>query len=138
MSLSLVPIPPFSGPSSGCAERHATMASKKSFGSGGVGPLSKMATRLFDFLTLSLDWPAPWETEMAILMSILSVACFTGAVASYLRYDRKYFDLLILCGVIFISSAAPSFEIDASLEELKSINHHLSDLRAVIENLRQH
>jgi hypothetical protein len=75
---------------------------------------------------------------MAILMSILSVACFIGAVASYLRFDRQYFDLLILCGVIFISAAAPSFEIDASLEELKSINHHLSDLRAVIENLRQH
>ena len=75
---------------------------------------------------------------MPILMSLLSVACLVGAVVSFLRYNGKYFDLLVLCGVILLSSAAPSFEVDASLEELKSINHRLQDLHALVEKLGQH
>jgi hypothetical protein len=55
-----------------------------------------------------------------------------------LRYSSKYFDLLVLFGVIFISSTAPSFEIGASLEELKSINLRLPSLWPLIENPRQH
>jgi hypothetical protein len=53
------------------------------------------------------------------------VTCAIGAVVSFLRYDSKHFDLLVLSGVIFLSAAIPSFEVDASLEVLKSINHRL-------------
>ena len=42
---------------------------------------------------------------MAISLSVLSVACFIGAAISFLRYDSKYFDLLVLSGVIFIGTA---------------------------------
>jgi hypothetical protein len=59
-------------------------------------------------------------------------------VVSFLCSNSKYFDLLVLCGVILISSAAPSFEVDASLEELKSINHRLKDLHTLVEKLGQH
>ena len=41
---------------------------------------------------------------MAISLSVLSVACFIGAAISFLRYDSKYFDLLVLSGVIFIAT----------------------------------
>jgi hypothetical protein len=75
---------------------------------------------------------------MAILLSVLTVACFMAAAISFVRYDSKYFDLLILAGVIFLGTAIPSFEIDASLEELKSINHRLLDVQAAIENLQRH
>jgi len=56
---------------------------------------------------------------LAIFLSVLSVACAIGAAVSFLRYDSKHFDLLVLSGVIFLSAAIPSFEADASLEELK-------------------
>jgi hypothetical protein len=72
-----------------------------------------------------------------ILMSLLSAACFIGSLASFLRYDGKHFDPLILCGVILISSAAPSFEVDTSIEELKSINHRPLDLQTVVEKSQQ-
>jgi hypothetical protein len=49
---------------------------------------------------------------MAILLSVLTVACFVAATISFVRYDGKYFDLLILAGVIFLGTAIPSFEID--------------------------
>lgn len=75
---------------------------------------------------------------MAILLSVLTVACFIAAAVSFVRYDSKYFDLLILSGVIFLGTAIPSLEIDASLEELKSINHHLLDVQAAIEKLERH
>ena len=74
---------------------------------------------------------------MAISLSVLSVACFIGAAILFLRYDSKYFDLLVLSGVIFIGTAMPSFEVDASLEELKSINHNLVNLQTAIENLQR-
>ena len=70
---------------------------------------------------------------MAISLSVLSVACFIGAAISFLRYDSKYFDLLVLSGVIFLGTAMPSFEVDASLEELKSINHNLVNIQIAIE-----
>ena len=66
---------------------------------------------------------------MAIFLSVLSAACFIGAAVSLLRYDSEHFDLLVLSGVIFLGTAIPSFEVDASLEELKSINHRLINLR---------
>ena len=75
--------------------------------------------------------------EMAISLSVLSVTCFIGAAISFLRYDSKYFDLLVLSGVIFIGTAMPSFEVDASLEELKSINHNLVNIQTAIENLQR-
>jgi len=75
---------------------------------------------------------------LAIFLSILSVACAIGAVVSFLRYDSKHFDLLVLSGVIFLSAAIPSFEVDASLEELKSINHRLIDVQTGIEKLLAH
>lgn len=75
---------------------------------------------------------------MAILLSVLTVACFIAAAVSFVRYDSKYFDLLILSGVIFLGTAIPSLEIDASLEELKSINHHLLDVQTAIEKLQRH
>ncbi len=75
---------------------------------------------------------------MAILLSVLTVACFLAAAVSSLRYEGRYFDLLILAGVIFLGTAIPSFEIDASLEELKSINHRLLDVQKAIENLPRH
>jgi hypothetical protein len=53
---------------------------------------------------------------LAILLSVLTVASFMAAAVSFARYDGKYFDLLILAGVIFLGTAIPSFEIDASLE----------------------
>jgi hypothetical protein len=74
---------------------------------------------------------------MAISLSVLSVACFIGAAISFVRYDSKYFDLLILSGVILIATAMPSFEVDASLEELKSINHNLVGIQTAIENLQR-
>jgi hypothetical protein len=74
---------------------------------------------------------------MLVLMITLSVACFVGALVSFLRYDSKHFDLLILCGVILMSSAAPSFEVDTSIDELRSINHRLLDLQASIEKTRK-
>ena len=74
---------------------------------------------------------------MPTLMSLLSAACFIGALASFLRYKGQHFDLLILCGVILTSSAAPSFEVDTSIEELRSINYRLLDLQAVIEKFQQ-
>ena len=72
---------------------------------------------------------------MAIFLSVLSVAC---AIVSFLLYDSKHFDLLVLSGVIFLSAAIPSFEVDASLEELKSINHRLINVQAGIEKLQAH
>ena len=74
---------------------------------------------------------------MAIILCVLSAACFVGATISFFRYDSKHFDLLVLCAVILLSTAAPSFEVDASLEELRSINHRLLDVRTAIEGLQQ-
>ena len=75
---------------------------------------------------------------MAIFLSILSVACAIGAVVSFLRYDSKHFDLLVLSGVICLSASIPSFEVDASVEELKSINHRLINVQTGIEKLQAH
>ena len=63
----------------------------------------------------------PDEKELAISLSVLSVACAIGAAVSFLRYDSKHFELRVLSGVTFLSAAIPSFEGDASLEEMKSI-----------------
>ena len=74
---------------------------------------------------------------MALFLSVLSIACFIGAAISFLRYDSKYFDLLVLSGVIFVGTAIPSFEVDASLEKLESINHNLVNIQTAIENLQR-
>jgi hypothetical protein len=47
------------------------------------------------------------RSTIPTLMSLLSAACFIGALASFLRYKGIHFDLLILSGVIPISSAPP-------------------------------
>jgi hypothetical protein len=36
---------------------------------------------------------------MPMFLSLLSLGCFGGAAASFLRYDGKYFELLVLCAV---------------------------------------
>ena len=61
-----------------------------------------------------------------------------AAAISFQRYDSKYFDLLVLSGVIFLGTAIPSFEVDTSIEELKSINHRLLDVQTAIENQQRH
>jgi hypothetical protein len=94
-------------------------------------------------IRIDARWPASnavdrtRREEMAISLSVLSIACFIGAAISFLRYDSKYFDLLVLSGVIFVGTAMPSFEVDASLEELKSINHNLVNIQTAIENLQR-
>jgi hypothetical protein len=45
---------------------------------------------------------------MAISLSLLSAACFIGAVISFLRYESKYFEL-VLSGVIIKGTAIPRF-----------------------------
>jgi hypothetical protein len=45
--------------------------------------------------------------------------------------------LRVLSVVIFIGTAMPSFEVDASLEELKSINHNLVNIQIAIETLQR-
>lgn len=72
---------------------------------------------------------------MPITMMILGVVFFIAAAISFFRYESKNFDLLLLCGVIFLSAAAPSFEVDASIDELKAINHRLADIQKVVESL---
>jgi hypothetical protein len=42
----------------------------------------------------AVNWAS--RAEMAISLSVLSVACFIGAAISFLRYDSKYFDLPVL------------------------------------------
>ena len=74
---------------------------------------------------------------MAVFLGALSIACFIGAAVSFRRYDSKHFDLLVLTGVIFLSAAIPSFEVDSSLEELKSVNHRLLDIQSAIEKLQR-
>ena len=75
---------------------------------------------------------------MAISLSVLSVACAIGPAVSLLRQYSKHFDLLVLSGVIFLSAAIPSFEVDASFEELKSINHRLINVQTGIKKLQAH
>jgi hypothetical protein len=41
-----------------------------------------------------------------------------------------------LSGVIFLSAAIPSFEIDMTLEDLKSIDHRLRHIETAIGKLR--
>ncbi len=72
---------------------------------------------------------------MPIAMMVLGIAFLIAAAVSLFRYGGEKFDLLLLCGVIFLSAAAPSFEVDTSLDELKSINRHLLDLQKTVESL---
>jgi len=73
---------------------------------------------------------------LALFLSALSLACFVGAAVSLLRFDSKPFDLLVLSGVIFLSPAIRSFEVDMTLEDLKSIDHRLRDIETAIGKLR--
>jgi hypothetical protein len=77
------------------------------------------------------------EKPLAIFLSVLSVACFAGSVISRRYYDSRHFDLLILSAVIFLSAAIPSFGVDTSLEELKSVNQNLLNIQAAIEKIQQ-
>ena len=72
---------------------------------------------------------------MPITMMVLGVIFFIAAAISFFRYESRNFDLLLLCGVIFLSAAAPSFEVDASIDELKAINHRLADIQKAVESL---
>ena len=45
---------------------------------------------------------------MPMFISLLSLGCFGcfgGAAASFTRYDGKYFELLVLCGVILFATS---------------------------------
>jgi hypothetical protein len=77
------------------------------------------------------------RAKMALLLIILSVACFFAAAISRFRYESKYFDLLVLSGVIFMGTAIPSFEVDSSLEKLDSINGNLANIQKAVENLQR-
>lgn len=72
---------------------------------------------------------------MPITMMVLGILFFIAAAISFFRYEGEKFDMLLLCGVIFLSAAAPSFEVDASIDELKAINHRLLDVQKAIESL---
>lgn len=74
---------------------------------------------------------------MAISLGVLSAVCFVAAAITYTRFDSKFFDLLVLSGVIFMGTAIPSFEVDASIEKLESINRNLVGIQAAIENLQR-
>jgi hypothetical protein len=78
-------------------------------------------------------WVAKQGGAHTTLVSLLSAACFIGALASFWRYKGIHFDLLILSGGDSNKQRSPSFEVDTSIEELRSINHRLLDLQAVIE-----
>jgi hypothetical protein len=43
--------------------------------------------------------------DMPMFISLLSLGCFGGAAASYTRYDGRYFELLVLCGVILFATS---------------------------------
>ena len=72
---------------------------------------------------------------MPITMMGLGIVFLIAAAISFFRYESKRFDMLLLCGVIFLSAAAPSFEMDASIDELKAMNRHLLDIQKAIESL---
>jgi hypothetical protein len=42
---------------------------------------------------------------MALFLSLLSLGCFAGAGTTFLRYDGRYFELLIMCGVVTMAAA---------------------------------
>ncbi|MBN9582725.1 MAG: hypothetical protein J0G37_14635 [Afipia sp.] len=74
---------------------------------------------------------------MPMTMMVLGIACLIAAAISYFRYEGKNFDQLVLIGVIFLSAAAPSFEVDSSIDELKSINQRLLDVQKAVEGLQK-
>jgi hypothetical protein len=86
---------------------------------------------------------------MALFLSLLSLGCFTGAGASFFRYDGRYFDLLIICAVVLLAAAeiisairhagpgqasADPQSADA-IRELKEINDRLVKVQLAIERL---
>ena len=90
---------------------------------------------------------------MPFLLSFFALACFSGAYVSFQYFDAKYFELLILCGVILEVGATvaasiakavaasvtkpPLFDSQAveTLHELKEINQRLIRVQLAIEAL---
>ena len=85
-----------------------------------------------------VSWRPDQEKEIGDISGHTERGLRYRSVVSFLRYDSKHFDLLVLSGVIFLSAAIPSFEVDASLEELKSINHRLISVQTGIEKRQSH
>ena len=86
---------------------------------------------------------------MALLLSLLSIGCFAGAVTTFLRYDGRYFELLTICAVVLLAAAEiisairnagpgqPSFHPQSAedVHELKEINARLVKVQLAIERL---
>jgi|NGEPerStandDraft_6_1074524.scaffolds.fasta_scaffold314076_1 hypothetical protein len=86
---------------------------------------------------------------MALFLSLLSFGCFAGAGATFLQYDGRYFDLLIICAVVLLAAAeiisairnagpgARSADLESAdaVRELKEINDRLVKVQLAIERL---
>ena len=85
---------------------------------------------------------------MALFLSLLSFGCFAGAATTF-RYEGRYFELLIMCGVILMAAseiisairkAEPrQLSVDPqstdTIHELKEINDRLVKVQLAIERL---
>jgi hypothetical protein len=86
---------------------------------------------------------------MALFLSLLSFGCFAGAATTFFRYDGRYFELLIICGVVLLAAseiisairnAGPGqASVDPqsadTVHELKEINDRLVKVQLAIEQL---
>ena len=86
---------------------------------------------------------------MPLLLSLLSLGCFAGAGTTFFQYDGRYFELLIICGVILMAASEivgaiwnarlgqPTADLQSAeaLHELKEINDRLVKVQLAIEQL---
>ena len=84
---------------------------------------------------------------MALFLSLLSLGCFAGAGTTFIRYDGRYFELLVICAVVLLAaseiisaiwsarSGPPSADPQSAetLHELKEINDRLVKVQLAIE-----
>lgn len=86
---------------------------------------------------------------MALLLNLLSMGCFAGAGTTFFRYDGRYFELLIMCGVVLLASSeiisaiwsarsgqrSVDLQSVETLHELKEINDRLVKVQLAIQQL---
>lgn len=86
---------------------------------------------------------------MPLFLSLLSLGCFAGAGTTFFRYDGRYFELMIMCGVILLisseivgairnaSSGQTTFDPQSAdaVHELKAINDRLVNVQLAVERL---
>jgi hypothetical protein len=86
---------------------------------------------------------------MALFLSLLSLGCFAGAGTTFLRYEGRHFELLIICGVMLMAAseiisairkAEPrQLSVDPqsadTIHELKQINDRLVKVQLAMERL---